>query len=146
MAPDRATGIILKGDQILLIYHKEPSGECYIIPGGRVEAGEIPEQAVEREIKEETCLDVTRSDFIFSVAEELESGSRTNYYYYCEVADGVPEIGGPEKESMSETNYFEPRWFPISQMDTSPIIISVTESAKPKIKSFLDSHQIKYNL
>lgn len=43
--------IVFQGDAVLVV--REPSGQPYIIPGGRCEAGESPEATVRREVLEE---------------------------------------------------------------------------------------------
>lgn len=51
--------IILDGDQILLEKRKNPPGKGkWSVPGGLVDLGETAEQAVIREVKEETELEV----------------------------------------------------------------------------------------
>jgi 8-oxo-dGTP pyrophosphatase MutT (NUDIX family) len=44
--------IVVRGDQVLVLH--EPAGKQYIIPGGRCEAGESPEETLRREVLEET--------------------------------------------------------------------------------------------
>lgn len=44
--------IVLRDDAVLFL--REPDGRPYIIPGGRREAGESPEETVRREVLEET--------------------------------------------------------------------------------------------
>jgi len=57
---DCVGGIVVDGAGRLLLIRRgtEPSRGMWSIPGGRVEAGESPEQAVEREVREETGLSV----------------------------------------------------------------------------------------
>ncbi len=43
-------------DKVLLVYHKKLN--VWIYPGGHIEANETPDEAVIREVKEETGLDV----------------------------------------------------------------------------------------
>ncbi|MEW5938934.1 MAG: NUDIX domain-containing protein [Chloroflexota bacterium] len=51
-----------KGELLLLESHKWPG--VYVVPGGHVELGERLEEAVVREAKEETGLDVHAVEFI----------------------------------------------------------------------------------
>jgi len=44
--------IVLRDDAVLVL--REPDGRPYIIPGGRCEAGESPEETVRREVLEES--------------------------------------------------------------------------------------------
>jgi 8-oxo-dGTP diphosphatase len=46
------------GRLLLIQRGHEPSAGLWSLPGGRIEAGESPEQAVEREVREETGLSV----------------------------------------------------------------------------------------
>lgn len=52
-------GILIEGEKILLVKRKkEPFKGYYALPGGFVEYGERVEEAIVREMKEETSLDV----------------------------------------------------------------------------------------
>lgn len=67
----RVYGILFKGDSILLVKH--PEGKFWELPGGGVDDGETEEEALIRELKEETGLDVYPQFKFFS--------SDTSYYY-----------------------------------------------------------------
>lgn len=51
--------IVLEGDRVLLVKraHEPLKGE-WSLPGGAVDVGETLEEAIRREVREETCLDV----------------------------------------------------------------------------------------
>ncbi len=51
------TGVVIKDNKVLLARHTYGSGKgLYIVPGGYVEFGEMPQDAVKREIFEETKI------------------------------------------------------------------------------------------
>jgi 8-oxo-dGTP diphosphatase len=52
----RAAALIIKEDKILLMHRKKEGREYWVFPGGSVEEGETPEEAVIREIMEELSL------------------------------------------------------------------------------------------
>jgi 8-oxo-dGTP pyrophosphatase MutT (NUDIX family) len=51
-----ATGYVVREGKTLLLYHKKL--QMWLPPGGHIEEGELPDEAVLREVKEETGLDV----------------------------------------------------------------------------------------
>jgi len=54
----RVTGVVVEDGRILLLNQDTGSGRSWSLPGGKLEAGETLTQALVREMKEETGLDV----------------------------------------------------------------------------------------
>lgn len=100
----RVSAIIISGDKILLIHRKKEGKEYWVFPGGGVEEGETNEQAVIREVKEETGLEATNVRLAGGV------------FYYCEVEYSKPELGGPEKQKMNELDWYQPEWIELSEI------------------------------
>ena len=75
--------VIVSENKIVLIKRgNEPSRGKWTIPGGLVELGENPEQAVIRETKEETGLDVENPTLIDVVSNvDLDEKGKVKYHY-----------------------------------------------------------------
>lgn len=92
-------GVVIRNGRVLLIRRSKPplSGR-WMIPGGTVELGETLEQAVVREIEEETQLRARPVEMlgVFDWIESDEEGVRYHFVivdYLCRCADGAPQAG-----------------------------------------------------
>ena len=61
----RVAGILIEDDKSLLIQHKKNDKKYWLIPGGGNDWGESTKEAVIREYKEETNLDIKVDKFLF---------------------------------------------------------------------------------
>lgn len=61
----RVCAAIIKGDKILMVYHQDKDRNYWTFPGGGVDSGETPEQAIVREVLEETGLNSEIVKFLF---------------------------------------------------------------------------------
>lgn len=101
--------MIFKGDQVLLVERGKPPLEGYwSMPGGLVEAGERLEDAIVREVLEETGLTVAAGR-LATVFERImpDAAAQCEYHYvlvdfYCAVVSGTLAAGDDSKSA---------RWF-----------------------------------
>ena len=99
---NRASGIIIKNNEILLIHRIRDDKEYWVIPGGSIEQGESIEQALDREILEELGVRVEQKELLF----EMENSGRSEYHFLIKQYSGEPKMGGPELTRMNEQNQF----------------------------------------
>ncbi len=88
--------------------------EYYSIPGGGIETGELPQQAVAREMREEMGLVI---DTIKPVAHCL-SKNFEHFVFTASVAPGtVPQLQADSEEALyhhTDRNQFIPKWVDVS--------------------------------
>jgi 8-oxo-dGTP diphosphatase len=95
-------GVIIKEDRILLIKRKnEPYKDKWAIPGGFVEYGETTENAVLREIKEETGLEavIDRLVGVYSDPRRDPRKHVVSITYLLKEVKGKEEGGDDAKEA-----------------------------------------------
>jgi len=105
----RACAAILHGDKILMVLHQNGLRTYWTLPGGGVDDGETFEQAVVREVKEESGLDVTVEKLLFT--EEYEFGK--SYCYLANLAGKTTEptlAFLPKEESIFGTMVHSVAW------------------------------------
>jgi len=88
--------IIVKEDKILLIKRgHEPYRGYWALPGGFVEWGETVEEALKREVMEETGLDVEIKELIgvYSEPDRDPRGHSISIAYVCEITGGAERYG-----------------------------------------------------
>ncbi|MFC4357231.1 NUDIX domain-containing protein [Halobium salinum] len=109
---------VLDGESILLVKVDSPDADLWGTPGGMVEAGENPDEAGARELKEETTLTVNPDDLVlFDVRSFAKFGTthKTVLAYAVDVTDvrGTPkadnEVAAARFWSASELARVEDR-------------------------------------
>ncbi|WP_433299538.1 NUDIX domain-containing protein [Actinoplanes sp. CA-030573] len=96
----RAAAVIVRDGRVLMVHERSRrsgGGEWWTLPGGGVEPGETLEQALAREVFEETGLVVSQAKHVL----EMPYPSGMTSVFAVEVADGEPRPGpddgvGPE--------------------------------------------------
>ncbi len=75
-------GVVVRDGRVLLIRRgKEPLYGRWVVPGGTVELGETLEEALVREMEEETCLRVEPVEVLTVFDRIQRAGGRVVYHY-----------------------------------------------------------------
>ncbi len=110
----RASAIIIKNNKILLIHRLKYGLDYFVFPGGRVEESETPEEAVKREVMEETGLTVLSHRCLFE--DTLDLTQKKYIFFSCDTNDGKPTLGWPETDRQNEDNRYIFEWHELDKV------------------------------
>ena len=65
MSRTSARAIVIKDGKLLVMYRNKFGNKYVTLPGGKVEIGETPEQAVVREVREEATITAENPRLVF---------------------------------------------------------------------------------
>lgn len=128
----RASAILLKKHQIALIHRHNHGREYWVLPGGGIDLGETAEQAVAREVNEETGLTVTSSRLVFYV-NRFDEPEINQPCFVCEFIGENLSFTGPEIGQDPE-NLFEAKWVDIKLL---PTLLIYPQMVKAKLLGIL---------
>lgn len=96
-------GIVVHGGKVLLGY--EEKNDKYIIPGGGLEAGETYEQCCERELLEETGMQVQAKEEYLEIEELFLDWRHINHYFVCELVKDTGSLNLTEGEKQAGCSF-----------------------------------------
>ncbi len=113
----RYQGAIVRDDHILLIRFTEPVGgrSYWLIPGGGIEADETEEACVQREMREETGLEVRVSRLLLDEPAPAGDFYQRQKTYLCLAVDGdaspgyEPGLDNSEAYGITAVGWFDLR-------------------------------------
>lgn len=117
-----ARAIIIEGQAMLTMFRNKNSSQYFTLVGGRVNDGETLEQALVREVMEETGLQVTAASLVY--IEEHAAPYNEQYIYLCQVAPhGEIEIQPTSEEALMNrfgVNTHQPMWVNVNGFAKMP--------------------------
>ncbi len=111
--------LIFDGLRILLVERGNPPlAGCWSLPGGCVESGERLEDAVIREVREETGLQIT-ADSLATVFERIMPDTEQHCEYHYVLVDFYCTIKGGDLRPGDDSS--DVRWFDLPSLDGLPL-------------------------
>ncbi len=102
----RVYGVLLRAGRVLISAEYVGEVFCWKFPGGGVHDNETPEQALAREFREETGLEIAIRRRLHAPGTLFSPWSRVDYtpLYYAVSADGEPVVPAHEPVEISFTD------------------------------------------
>lgn len=120
----RAVRAIVFKDNSLLVIKRNKFGTKYCtLPGGGIEMSESAEDALKREMAEETGLSLGNARLIF--IEHAGAPYGDQYVYLVDFLGGDPELRPDSIEASINSlgqNTYEPAWLPIQELAQSHFV------------------------
>jgi len=104
-------GAVIEKEGEILCAQRGPAQSLALkweFPGGKIEAGETPQEALQREIQEEMRCRVEIGEHIENTAYEYDFGIVHLTTYYCRLIEGTPTL----------TEHAAIQWLPYTELDT----------------------------
>ncbi len=114
----RALGIVVRGDEVLLIHRNVNNKEYFVFPGGGVEQEETIEQAVAREVYEETGVKVKIEKPLYIVTDE----NSEHNFYLCSYISGELQREQEETDNVNSADSKKPSWNKITSLHSVKVL------------------------
>jgi len=115
-----ARAIIIEDNKILVMFRNNEGSQYFTLVGGKVDEQESPEQALVREVREETGLQVTSAQLVFT--EDHPEPYNKQYIYLCQVAPhgdiAIQDIAEEALLNKLSINIHEPMWASLDSFPT----------------------------
>lgn len=102
-------GAVIMRDQAVFAARRGPGmllEGFWEFPGGKIEGGESPQEALLRELREELNCSVEVQDFVTTTEYDYDFGTVVLSTFTCALQEGEPEL----------SEHSEIRWVPIEKM------------------------------
>lgn len=123
--------IVFIDRKVVLIHRKRDGVEYWVTPGGKVEEGEMIEEAVKREVREEVGIDVQVGEKALQVTNHVYEEDNEQHFFECSYLSG--EIGSGTDHRMANSD----------PSDTSKVVLIAAEEVRnlnivpPEAKSII---------
>jgi len=115
--------IVVKDNKLLVMHRNKFGHEYYTLIGGGIDHGETAEQALHREVMEETGVSIANPRLVF--VEEAGQPYGTQYVYFCDYVDGEAALTEGSEEALIHAlgqNLYTPTWLPLGELADAPFV------------------------
>jgi 8-oxo-dGTP diphosphatase len=117
----RSAAILIQNNSLALMERRRDGRHYFSFPGGGVDAGETPEQAVVREVSEELGVEVR----VVRLAAEVWFRGNQQFFFLVEQVGGEFGTGTGEEYASDHDparGTYEPVWMPLEQVTVQNVL------------------------
>ncbi len=133
-----ARAIVIHNNRLLVMRRNKFGKQYMVIPGGRIEPGEKPEEALLREMAEETMVTIANPRLVF-IEEPNDNRWGTQYLYLCDYVSGEPQLH-PDSDEMKSNkeggNLYEPGWIDLDRFPDKALPFRSSRMAEEMVAAF----------
>ncbi len=114
---------MINNDKLLVMHRNKFGAEYDTLPGGAIDMGETAEQALVREIAEETSVTISSPRLVF--LEHAGDMYGDQYIFLCDYVSGEPKLSPQSEESKINRlgkNLYKPDWVKLSDLPELPFV------------------------
>ncbi len=129
-APRVAAGaVVVHQNKVLLVLRGQaPAKGLWAIPGGSVELGETLQAAAEREVLEETGLQIEAGEIVYTFDNvQRDENGKVQFHYV--IVDMLAQALNPTQTLCPSDDVTDAGWFTLSQMEAPNFPITETTLA-----------------
>lgn len=129
----RVAAIVLRGDALLLVKHVKAGEAYWMLPGGGVRFGETLRQALIRELREETGLDIEAGKLVL-VNDSIPPDKRrhmVNLYFTAKICGGDLRLG-------SDPRVAEVAFMPVDKLPSVTLLPDFAGELQRLVRTGLD--------
>ena len=126
-----AAAVIRNNGKIFCAQRKDegPLAKKWEFPGGKLEIGETPDEALKRELLEELNLDVVIGDYIVSVDHQYPTFFITLHAYFCDV----------DNKDIILNEHLDSKWLNYDELDA----LDWAEADIPIVDAIMNFRKVK---
>jgi len=138
---------MVNDNQILVMSRNKFGSEYFSLVGGGVDAGETAEQALDREVREETGLVISDPRLVY--IEEAVKPFGTQYIYWSKYPGGEIKLSEDSDEAKIDKlgkNLYKPMWLDIDKLPGSPFLsVELKEHLIKDLAHGFASHPVRFS-
>lgn len=112
----RVCAAIIRNNTILMVKHTEEKKVYWTLPGGGIAVDESPEEAVIREVEEETGLKAKICRLLYNIIFEEAGNPIAEKCFLLEIGEQMPMLGHDPEHNVNEQRLTGLSWFPVEKV------------------------------